>query len=142
MAAITVTAADVGLVRAEENGLLTGPVNEAIDAGEYVVQDPTTGHLELGDASALSTATHGGVAVATVAAGQYLTAVRDGLVDLGDALDGLNHGDAVFLSNTAGGLDDATGTVTKRIGFVEGVFANGATADKLLRVVPEAAFTP
>jgi hypothetical protein len=48
----------------------------------------------------------------------------------------------VFLSNTAGGLDDATGTVTKRIGFVEGVFANGATADKLLRVVPEAAFTP
>ena len=62
-----------------------------------------------------------------------VTVVRQGLVDIGDALAGMNYGALVYLSDTDGTLADATGDH-------EGCRPGGAsawgntTADKLLRV--------
>ena len=61
-------------------------------------------------------------------AGEAVTCVQKGLVDLGPALDGLAIGAAVFGSDTAGGgaLGDAAGTVSVTVGRVVGNY--GATA--------------
>lgn len=140
---LSITASAVGFVQADPSGQVTGPAGATIAAGEYVIQDPTTAKWALADGSALATATDtAGVAVASVVAGQALTVVRDGLVDLGAALDGLAPGAQVFLSDTAGKLADATGTKTKVVGVVEANFGNGGTFQRLLRVSPVAAFTP
>lgn len=65
--------------------------------------------------------------------GQAVTVVRDGLLDVGDALDALAFGAPVYLSDTDGTLADAAGTVSVIVGRV--VPGHGSlTADKLLRV--------
>jgi hypothetical protein len=66
-------------------------------------------------------------------AGITITAVRKGVVDLGDALDALAFNAVVYASDTDGTLGDAAGTVSKVVGEVIPAFG-ATTADKLLRV--------
>ena len=118
----------------------TGPAVEAITAGQWVRLDPSTGKVALGNATTLAGAAPGGMALGAAAAGQVVTVVRAGIVDIGDALSG-NYGADVYLSDTDGVLADATGTKTKVVGRIEPGWAN-TTADKLLRIDQADAFTP
>lgn len=65
--------------------------------------------------------------------GKAITVVRDGLLDVGEALSGLAYGAAVYLSDTDGTLADAAGTVSVIAGRVEPGWGS-TTSDKLLRV--------
>lgn len=132
MADLTITPADVALVRAWQK--LTGPAGEAIDAGEVVAQDPTTGRFVLADASTGANNRALGVAVNSAVVGEAVTIVKQGLVDLGDALDSEAIDEAMELSNTPGKIDDAGGgDVAVVVGRVHMVF--GSTGgDRLLLV--------
>jgi hypothetical protein len=110
MADLTVVAADVAPVRVIEQHTL--PAAAAITIGAVVYID-TNGKFALADASAAPTAGAYGIAIQKATeAGEAVTAVRKGLVDMGDALDALAFGASVFLSDTNTGiLGDAAGTV-------------------------------
>jgi hypothetical protein len=116
------------------NGDITAPAAEAIAKGQYVRLNVTTGRLELGNGSTAAEARSGGVAITgALGAGDIITAVRKGELDLGDALTALAYDQDVFLSNTDGTLADTAGTVSLVVGTV--VSGNGhTTPDKLLRV--------
>jgi hypothetical protein len=65
--------------------------------------------------------------------GQAITVVRDGVIDIGEALVGLTPGAAIYLSDTDGTLATTAGTVSVVFGRVEAGWG-GLTADLLLRV--------
>lgn len=111
----------------------TGPVNEAVAVGQYVRLNTTTGVIELGKATTPAEARKGGLALHAAAAGETLTAVRKGILDVGEALVGLGFDADVFLSDTDGTLRDATGSETLIVGTVVPGWAS-TTADKLLRL--------
>lgn len=132
MADLTVTPADVAPVEIREQRTL--PAAAAIAIGQAVYID-SAGKFALADASGAGTAGAFGVAIQKATeAGEAVTAVRKGLLDMGDALDALAFGASVYLSDTNTGiLADAAGTVSKVVGTVAPAW--GATsADKLLRV--------
>lgn len=131
MADLTITATAVKPVQVVEQ--FTGPAAEDISAGQYVRFNTTYGKVELGNGSTADEAREGGIALNTVKAGQAVTAVRQGLLDVGNALSSIDFDANIYLSDTDGALADAAGTVSRIVGQV--VPAWGATsADKLLRV--------
>jgi hypothetical protein len=132
MAILTVTAANVRVVRMFEN-LPDGPVNEVVAAG-VPVRIETTGHYTPGNGSSAGEAAVRGIACNSgTLAGATVTVMKRGLLDVGVALDAMAYGAPVYLSNTDGTLDTAAGTVSTIVGYV--VPAWGATtADKLLLV--------
>lgn len=74
--------------------------------------------------------------IATIEAdrvGKGITTVRNGLLDVGEALVGLAPGAAIYLSDTDGTLATTAGTVSLVVGRVEPGWG-GTTADLLLRV--------
>lgn len=106
-----------------------------ITVGQAVKLDGSTGKVNLALATTSGNALAIGIAISGSAeTGGRPTLVRVGYLDVGDALDALNFGASVYLSDTAGTLADAAGTVSKIVGTVVPGFGNGATADKLLRV--------
>lgn len=131
MADLTITNTAVSLVKPIE--MFTGPAGQDINAGQYVRYNPTTGKLELGNATTSAEARNGGVALSNVKAGYPLTVVKLGYLSLGAALDALSFDDRVFLSNTDGTLATTPGTIGKVVGTVVPGFGN-TTPDKLLRV--------
>lgn len=113
----------------------TGPVNQAVVVGQYVRFNTTTGAIELGNGTTAGEARSGGIAIkAALQAGDTITAVRKGWLDVGNALSALTYDDDVFLSDTDGTLADAAGTVSKIVGTVVPGYAVITTYDKLLRV--------
>lgn len=131
MADLTITAGDVAPVKSFVQ--FTGPAAETIAAGQYVRFDASTGKLTKGNASSSAEAADGGIAINGGAAGTTLTAIHYGIVDVGDALDALDYGATVFLSDTDGVLGDSAGTVSKEVGKVVPGWGH-TTADKLLFV--------
>ncbi|HEX5704864.1 MAG TPA: hypothetical protein VFX97_16825 [Pyrinomonadaceae bacterium] len=113
----------------------TKPAGVAIAAGQSVRQDATTGKWALADASVAGTADAYGMAVKTVPAGLPVTAIRRGVIEGFDLTD-QDYGEQIFLSDTAGAIADAAGTVSKVVGDVTSVHTHlmGGTPDKLLRV--------
>lgn len=136
MAALTITAARVGLVKTDSEHQMTGPAGAAITAGQYVRQDATTGRFIPGAATNAGTlGTSGGIAIESASIGSPVTIARPGAwVDLGDALDALAFDAPVYVNDAAGSLGDAAGTTSKIIGYVRAGFA-ATTADKLLELV-------
>lgn len=120
---------------------MTGPAVEAITVGQWVRIDPSTGKIALGNATTEAEAAQGGIALHAAAAGEAVTVLRQGLVDIGDAMSSMNYGALVYLSDTDGTLADATGTTTKVVGEVASAWGS-TTADKLLRVQQAEVFTP
>lgn len=135
MANLSITAADVRLVRGDNEHQHTAPAGEAITAGQYVRLNTSTGKFELGNGTTSGEVGNKGfVAGRTVAADETLTAYGgDALLDVGDALDALNFGAVVYLSDTDGTLADSAGTVSKTVGVVTSGWA-ATTADKLLQL--------
>lgn len=105
----------------------TGPAAEAIEAGDYVRLNPTTGKIEKGNATTAAEARKGGPALTSaVQANDTITFLRKGIVWVGDALDALTFDDDVFLSNTDGTLADAAGTVSLVVGTVVPLYGQSA----------------
>lgn len=132
MADLTITAADVAAVQVIEQ--YTGPSAEAVERGQPTYFVAASGKLGLADENNAAKDDVAGVAVTKATnAGDVTTIIRKGIIDLGDALDGMNYDAIVYLSATAGKLADADPGNTKVVGRV--IPGWGATtADKLLRV--------
>lgn len=113
---------------------LTGPTDEAIDAGEMVRINTTTGKFTQANASSAAEGRAIGMAVTTATyAGQPITVVKRGLVDIGNALTAESYDEELNLSDTDGKIDDGAGSPTDDYAIGRVVPAWGATtADKLL----------
>jgi hypothetical protein len=133
---LTITAANVGFMDADDLlEKVTAPAGEAIDAGEVVRMNTTTGHLVLADDGDAAGRRNPMVAVRSAnTANITITAIRKGLVDLGKAaLSGFTYDQDVYLSDTTGKMSDTAGTGTTVLGHTVPAF--GVTGvDKLLRV--------
>lgn len=133
MADLAITAADVRIVKMYEM-LEDGPANEALNAGEPVRVDATTGKYTPGNGTTTTENAVRGIAVNTADyANATITPMKRGILDVGDALSGLGYGATVYLSDTDGTLADAAGTVSTVVGYVIPAWGN-TTADKLLLV--------
>ncbi len=88
----------------------------SITAGQAVYID-SNGKADLADASAAGTATALGIALETVGAGQEVDVLRRGHV-YGFTITQA-YSATIYLSDTAGALADAAGTVSKVMGYVE-----------------------
>lgn len=115
MAAITVTAAQVALIFPEAAEVFDFVAAEAIVAGQPVYVT-SAGLAGVADANAAGRQQVRGIALKSVGAGQAVSVLKRGHMagaTLAGAYDSL-----VYLSDTAGGLDTAAGTMTVRIGRV------------------------
>lgn len=138
-----VTADRVSLVKGEmgDAGLTPpGIAGEAIVAGAPVYLAAATGKYLNSDANAAAPADSvRAIALRTVVAGEPVTCAFGTSILDGYALDGLDYGDPVYLSNTVGRLADAAGGTTVIVGYVVPGLAvsavQAATAvDKLLQL--------
>ncbi len=133
MANLTITAAEVSPVRSERQ--ITAPAIEAIDAGEWVRIDTSSGKLALGNGTDAAESRDGFISLTTAIAGETVTAVGKGsIIEVGDALAALTYDDDIYLSDTDGTLADSAGTVSKIVARVFPAFG-ATTADKLLELV-------
>ena len=133
MAAITVSRCNV--VKDFQSRDL--PVGEAMTEGHYSRLNTTTGKLELGNATTTGELgnTWGLISHANVAIGQTAHLIMEGIVDIGDGLEGLAYDAPVYVNDADGSLGDAAGTVSRIVGRVVPVFSNIAgTAEKLLEL--------
>jgi len=126
-----VTAAEVAPVEIIEQ--FTGPAAEDITGGQYVRYNTTYGTIELGNASSTGESRDGGIALTSAATGITLTALRKGIVDLGDIFSGMAYDADVYLCSGDGLLASASQGVGKVVGEVVPVWGH-TTADKCLRV--------
>lgn len=138
MADLTITAADIHIVEPVAY-MRTRTAGAAVDAGAPVYAD-SNGKVQ--EAQADGTAAERkviGIAVTSAAAANDTVSLAGpgDLVDLGDALSSVAYGETLYLSNTAGLIADAAGSVTVNLGTVEQVEVLGSTSaafDKLFRV--------
>lgn len=100
----------------------TLPAAVDITAGQ-LVRINTDGLWEPANAGAAGTADVYGVARGSVRAGFALTAIHEGVMDGWD-LSGVDFGSPVYLSNTAGAVDTAAGTVSTVVGRVIPIHGN------------------
>ena len=134
MANISIHASDVRVVKRGDAFQHTAPAGEAIVAGQYIRQDPSTGKFVLGNATSSADVGDGYFAENTAAVGDPVTGHKSPVViDVGDALSGLNYGASVYLSDTDGTFADAAGTVSTVVAKVVAGWAG--SAKKLLRLV-------
>lgn len=129
MADITVTAAQVGLVDPAKATVRSYIATETITPGQavYIL---TTGKVGVADANASGKQQFRGIALNGGGAGQAIDVVHDGEV-YGFTLAG-NADSLVYLSDTAGALADANGTMTVVCGRVMCLSDKALT--KVLRV--------
>lgn len=133
MTAISVTATDVAAVKVIEKH--TGPAGATIAAGDVVYLIAASGKFGLADEDDSAPVNEPeGIAITGGVANETITIVKQGLVDLGDALDGLDYGAIVYLdATTPGDMNDADPGNTVVVGEVWPSWG-ATTADKLLRV--------
>jgi hypothetical protein len=133
MTAISITASNVRVVKRSDQSQHTAPAGEAITAGQYIRQDPSTGKFVLGNATTKAEVGDGFIAENSGAVGDAVTGHKNPVViDVGDALSGLNYGAPAYLADTDGTLADAAGTEAFVVGKVVAGWAG--SAKKLLRL--------
>lgn len=114
---------------------MTLPAAEAITAGAPVRLDTTSGKFTNSNGTTAPEARVWGIALKTVAAGEPVTAIRNGVLD-GFDLSSQAYDAAIYDSDTDGRLGDAAGTVSTVIGrVIPGTATTLGTAyDKMLSV--------
>ena len=129
MAELTITKCDQVQVVQQ----FTGPAVETITEGQRCRFDATTGKIALGNGTSAAEVKAGGIATRAAAAGETLTIINQGIVDVGEALAALSFGDDIYVSDTDGGFSTEVGdsTVDVIVGQVIPGWDN-TTADKLL----------
>lgn len=127
-----VAAADVSAAKVIEQ--MTGPAGAVITAGMLVGLD-ANGHFIAADDDAVNPVECVGIAIGSATfAGQTITVVSKGWVDVGDVMDGMDYGDDVFVGSGAGVMADAQTVAMDAIGKVWPAFGHTGDADKLLRI--------
>lgn len=120
----------VRIVRAIDK--FDAPSNEVF--GFEAVRYHTDGTVTPANGSSAGEAGFEGIAtVESDRVGQAITVLREGIVDVGEALAALAIGAPVYLSDTDGTLADTAGTVSVVVGRVVPGWGS-LTADKLLLV--------
>ncbi len=117
MTAITIASTGITEVFADKNDVFQLIAVEAITAGQPVYQT-TAGKAGIADANAAGKQQVRGIALYDCAAGKPCAILRRGYIS-GYALSGVAYDGPVFLSDTAGSLDDAAGTLSVNVGRVE-----------------------
>lgn len=117
MTAITIASTGVREVFADKNDVFDMIATEAITAGQPVYQT-SAGKAGIADANAAGKQQVRGIALYDTVAGKPCAILRRGYI-AGYALSGVAYDGIVYLSDTAGSLDDAAGTMTVNIGRVE-----------------------
>jgi predicted RecA/RadA family phage recombinase len=130
MADITVTAARVGLPFPTKAVVRTYVAGVAITKGQAVYLT-TAGLAGVADANASGKEQFRGIALNTAGVGQAVDVLHEGEV-AGFTVSGMNVGAFAYLSDTAGALADAAGTMTVRVGRVTALSDKDAT--KVLRI--------
>jgi len=125
MADITVTAAQVAVVYPEQAEIVQMIAAAAITAGQAVYTVASTGKAGIADANDSGKEQFRGIALNAAAAGGGVSVLKKGHV-YGFTLSG-NYDSAAYLSNTAGALADAAGTMTVNCGRVVGLPEANAT---------------
>ena len=115
MAAVTVTAALVGLVDPLKAKVKTYIAAEAIAAGKPVFVD-TNGKVQLADANAAGEYQFRGIALKSVGLGAAVDVLQEGEM-YGATLTG-DYDSLVYVADAVGTLDDGVGTVTIPVGRV------------------------
>ena len=115
MAAVTVTAALVGLVDPLKAKVKTYIAAEAITAGQPVFVD-TNGKVQLADANAAGEYQFRGIALKTVGLGSAVDVLQEGEM-YGATLSG-DYDSLVYVADAVGTLDDGVGTVTIPVGRI------------------------
>lgn len=116
MAIISTTPAQVRPILPATADIVDGIAGVAVTAGQAVYWD-ANGRLVLSNASAAGTAKFAGIALNSVGANQAVSVLKRGYLG-GYAVTSLAYGAKLYLSNTAGAVDDAAGTVSVVIGAV------------------------
>jgi hypothetical protein len=125
MADIALTAAKIGLVFPDKAEVTDMIATEAITAGQAVYQ-LTTGKCGVADANAAGKQQFRGIALNGGGAGQAISVLIRGHV-YGFTISGLNADAIAYLSDTAGALADAAGTMTVICGRVTSLTDSGLT---------------
>lgn len=116
MTVIAVTAAQVGRIRPDDDEVMDVIAAEAVTAGQAAYQ-LTTGRFGLADANAAGRQQFRGVFLKNAAAGGVVPVLKRGMV-YGLGVSAMNGDAPLYLSDTAGALDDAAGTMTVIAGRV------------------------
>ena len=138
MADLTIVAAEVAPILVLEQ--VTLPAGEAIDAGEVVRLDVSTGYAALANASSAAEGRMIGVAMNSAVVGQAVTIMKKGLLDVGDALASETIDELLAISNTDGKIDDSAGTPTADYNVGRVWPSHGATTADLILFVDVALF--
>lgn len=127
MSDITVTAASVAAIRPLDPGTIIIPVilGETVTAGQLAYL-ASTGKYGLADANASGKQQFRGVFLTGGAAGQVADLLVRGYI-AGYTVSGLAYDALVYLSDTAGALADAAGSMTVRCGRVAPLTDNSLT---------------
>lgn len=118
MADIALVAASIAPVFVERSEIISGVATEAITPGQILYRVAATGKFGIADANAAGKQQARGIALEAAGAGQALSILKRGYV-YGYTVSALNNDALLYLSDTAGALADAAGTMTVRIGRVE-----------------------
>lgn len=116
MADIALTAAQIAVVNPLQAEIYSVLAAEAITAGQ-AVYFTTSGTAGVADANAANKQQCRGIALHAAGAGQAVDVLKRGMC-YGFTLTSQSHDDPVFLSDTAGALADAAGTLTVPVGLV------------------------
>lgn len=117
MADISVNTGQQGRAQPGNDTVLATTANVAITALQACYFDATTGNLVLSDASVAGTAKFDGIAMNGAGAEGPVTLLKEGAVH-GLDVSALDYGALLYLSDTAGAVADAAGTVSVVIGKV------------------------
>lgn len=134
MTAITVTAAQVGLVDPMKADVGSFIAAATITKGQAVYQN-TTGNAALASAATQATGQFRGIALNAATVGEPVDVLHDGLM-YGAGVSALNGDAAVYLAGAAvgaGGLQTTAATIPTVVGRVV-VLTDGANRTKVVRI--------
>ena len=131
MTAITLTAAQISAVDPIKATIRNYIAKVALTKGVPVFIDGTTGKIDIADGNGSGTKQFRGITLDAGGIGAGIRVLEDGDV-YGYDLSGLSYDAVVYISDTAGSLDTAAGTVTVIVGRVAPMSDQALT--KVLRV--------
>lgn len=132
MADITVTAAKVGVLFPDKAEIYSAIATETITVGQAVYQ-LSTGKVGVADANASGKQQFRGIALTGGGAGMAISVLRRGFVG-GFTLTNVAYDGYAYLSDTAGALADAAGTLEVRVGRVFGLTDGAITKALFIEV--------
>lgn len=116
MSAVALTAAQIAPVFADDCEIRTYIAGATITAGQAVYLN-SSGDIDLADGNGSGTKQFKGIALNGGGTGQAIDVLRRGEV-YGYTLTSIAYDALLYVSDTAGGLDTAAGTVTVQVGRV------------------------